>query len=116
MWNVSIFRKERQLLDKLDVAKMLLDEFIRYEYHPGLTKYIIKRMFETHPKSNLYKRLAPTKGFKELHTALHFKDDEDLTTKEIPVEQITSIAEDDDMDESNKSNISEPTVKKVKHN
>lgn len=108
MWNLSIFRKEKVLLDKLVVAKELLDELIKYNYHSGLSKYILKRMFETHAKTKLYERLAKCKGFDDLHKALHFNDDEDLS-KELTPEQIASIpAEDDEVDLA-------PRQKKTKH-
>ncbi|KAG2385507.1 hypothetical protein C9374_003322 [Naegleria lovaniensis] len=119
MWNLSIFRKEKVLLDKLEVAKILLDEFIKYQYPAGLSKYIIKRMFETHAKTNLYKRLVGCKGYDDLHKAIHFNDGEDLNSKELSIEQITSIPEDDDVlpitSYQSTTTVTEPFTKKQKY-
>jgi len=107
MWNLSIFKKDRVLDDKLQVAKKMLDCFVEHNFHQGLTKYIIKRMFETHPKSALFARLGRSKGYDEIRDALHFKDDEDLNSKEVTPEQIESMQDDDETDFS-------PSQKKVK--
>ncbi|KAL9646920.1 hypothetical protein ABK040_013779 [Willaertia magna] len=83
MWNCSIFRKEGAL-DKVETAKQLLSRLKYYSYHEGLSKYILKRMFETQPKTKLYEALSKSKGFEQLEKALEVDEKiVDIITPEV---------------------------------